>query len=304
MNQNFNKFIMKTVPKAISRGVGRSALVLKKQSPNILFGAGIAGVVTSGVLACRATLKLSETLDDIDNDVKQVKGIKIDVANGEAEAYPVEQVNKDLAYVYAKAGISVVKLYGPSLVIGVVSIGALTGSHVQLTRRNTAIMAAYATLDKAYNEYRERVRKAIGEEHEAGLYLGVEGFEIDKVNGKDKLVPTVTPGHWSAYARFFDEGSGMWKKDSELNRLFLQHQQNYANNLLSMRGHLFLNEVYDALDIERSTEGSVVGWIFNGEGDNYVDFGIFDAYNSGFIQGHEPRILLDFNVDGIIYDKI
>lgn len=303
MNQNLNKFIMKTVPKAISRGVGRSALVLKKQSPNILFGAGIAGVVTSGVLACRATLKLSETLDEIDHDVKQVKGIKVDVDNGEANGYPVEQVNKDLAYVYAKAGVSVARLYGPSVVVGLVSVAALTGSHVQLTRRNTAVMAAYATLERAYNEYRERVRKAIGENHEMDLYLGLGPEEKDGPKGPT-LVGAVTPGEWSAYARFFDEASGVWRKDPELNRMFLQGQQNYANNVLSMRGHLFLNEVYDWLDIERTTEGSVVGWIFNGDGDNYVDFGIFDAYNTGFIQGHEPRILLDFNVDGIIYDKI
>ncbi len=304
MNQNLNKFIMKTVPKAVSRGVGRSVLVLKKQSPHILFGAGIAGVVTGGVLACRATLKLSDTLDDAQDDIKQVKELKKDVKNGKTADYPVDQVGSDLVYVYAKAGVSIVRLYGPALIVGTVSIAALTGSHVQLTRRNTAIMAAYATLERAYSEYRDRVQKALGEEHEAGLYLGVDGFEIDKVDGKDKLVPTVTPGQWSAYAKFFDEGSGVWKKDPEVNRLFLQCQQNWANNILAMRGHLFLNEVYDWLDLERTTEGSVVGWIFNGEGDNYVDFGIFDAYNSGFIQGHEPRILLDFNVDGVIYDKI
>lgn len=300
MNKKLNDLIMKTVPQVVSKGVGRSLLVLKKQSPNILFGAGIAGVVTSGVLACRATLKLSDTVDEIEHDIKQVKDIKQSVADGESGSYPVEQVGKDLVYVYAKAGVSVAKLYGPSLVVGTLSIAALTGSHVQLTRRNTAIMAAYATLEKAYSEYRERVAKMVGEDYERGLYLGVE-----EAKREDKsVVPAVTPGQWSAYARFFDEDSGVWKKDAEINRIFLQAQQNYANNILAMRGHLFLNEVYDWLDLERTTEGSVVGWIFNGNGDNYVDFGMFDAYNSGFLQGDEPRILLDFNVDGIIYDKI
>jgi hypothetical protein len=52
----------------------------------------------------------------------------------------------------------------------------------------------------------------------------------------------------------------------------------------------------------------MVGWIDGGDGDGYVDFGIYDiaAVNNRreFINGYEPSIILDFNVDGVIWDKI
>jgi hypothetical protein len=131
----------------------------------------------------------------------------------------------------------------------------------------------------------------------------VEKYTEEKnEDGTKELIPHVDPNKWSPYARFFDEGSPEWKKNSELNRLYVQCQQNYANNLLRARGHVFLNEVYDMLGIDRSQAGSVVGWVIGTDGDNYVDFGLQRAFSSGLIG--ERNILLDFNVDGVIYDKI
>ena len=110
----------------------------------------------------------------------------------------------------------------------------------------------------------------------------------------------------SPYARFFDETVYEWKPDPLMNKCFLDAQQRYANNLLEARGHIFLNEVYDMLGFQRTREGAVVGWIKNGDGDGYVDFGIYDGNerSRAFVNGHETSILLDFNVDGTIWDKI
>lgn len=108
----------------------------------------------------------------------------------------------------------------------------------------------------------------------------------------------------SPYARFFDEASANWVKDPEINHIFVQCQQNFANNLLIARGHLFLNEVYDMLGIDRSSAGQVVGWVISGDGDNFVDFGMFEAHSARFVNGYERSILLDFNVDGVVVDKI
>jgi hypothetical protein len=63
------------------------------------------------------------------------------------------------------------------------------------------------------------------------------------------------------------------------------------------------------LGIDRSKAGSVVGWVITkeGTGDNFIDFGVFDGDNPrarDFVNGREGSILLDFNVDGVIYDKI
>jgi hypothetical protein len=292
---------------ALTRSFNRNVLIFKKQSPHIFFIGGIIGTVASTALACRATLKLNETLDDIQKDISNVKGIHdpdVAVKAGVYPNYPTEQYNKDLMYVYAKAGLKITKLYGPSVVLGVASITALTSSHVTMTKRNTAVMAAYSAVQEAYTNYRDRVRAELGEEKELDLYHATELQTVENDEGKKEVVKVSNPNKYSPYARFFDEVSRNWRKDPELNKLFIQCQQNYGNQLLQARGHLFLNEVYDMLDIERSKAGAVVGWVIGKEGDNYVDFGIYEAFNSRFVNGRERNILLDFNVDGVIYDKI
>lgn len=282
----------------VTQAVGRKRLVVSKNSPHILFVGGATGIVVSTVLACRATLKLEKTLENIQEDINGARG---DVIEDER---PESAVRRDVAYSYAKGSLELVKLYGPAIAVGGVSMIALTGSHVQMTRRNTALTVAYTGLHQAYMEYRGRVRDELGEERERDLYHGVCLAEVEDENGKKKTVKQVDPNGLSPYARFFDEASSEWTKDPEINRLFVQCQQNYFNQLLQARGHVFLNEVYDALGIDRSSAGSVVGWVIGEEGDNYVSFGLFKDENARFVNGWERSILLDFNVDGVIYDKI
>jgi hypothetical protein len=267
---------------------------MKKNSPHIFFVAGVAGTVVSTVLACRATLKLSETLDEIQNDVDKIN----------EPIVSEEDWRRDTVYVYLKGGMKLTKLYGPSLLIGSVSIGLLTGSHVQLTRRNAALMAAYAALQQMFDDYRERVKFEVGNDKEKDIFHGAQTKTLVGDDGEEKDIKTMGPLGYSIYAKFFDEVSRHWQKDPEFNRMYIQCQQNYANDLLKSRGHVFLNEVYDMLGIDRTTAGSVVGWVLNGDGDNYISFGVFELENARFINGYERSILLDFNVDGVIYDKI
>ncbi|MET0786304.1 MAG: DUF6353 family protein [Paenisporosarcina sp.] len=295
-----NKLI-KFIPKSVVLTASRQILKAKKNSPHIFFVAGVGGTVLSTVLACRATLKLSETLDDIKHDVEAAKPAPVSPAD---EFMDERDYHRDMVYVYGKASLKLVKLYGVPILIGAASVGALTGSHVQLVRRNTALMAAYAAVQKAYDDYRDRVRDKLGEEAELDIYHGARTELVKNKDGEIEQGKVVDPNKYSAYAKFFDEYSRFWNKDPELNRIFVQVQQNYANHRLNAYGHVFLNEVYDALGIDRSTPGAVVGWVKNGDGDGYIDFGIFEAFNSAFVNGWERSILLDFNVDGVIYDKI
>lgn len=283
--------------RTLSLGAGRTQLVLKKNSPHILFAAGIVGVVGGTYLACRATLRVSETLDKVKDDLNAVESVK--QASISMRTYNETDHRKDLAYVYTKGGVELVKLYGPAVIVGSLGIAALTGSHVQLTKRNAALVAAYAALQEAYHNYRARVREEIGEERELEIY---QAHETKTIEGKK--IQTWDPNRHSPYAVFFDEYSPNWEKDPELNRLFIQCQQQYANNLLRSRGHVFLNEIYDMLGVDRSKAGAVVGWVIGKDGDNFIDFGIFEPENSRFVNGMERSILLDFNVDGVIYDKI
>jgi hypothetical protein len=295
----------------VTSKVGRQVLTVRKHSPILLFGAGVVGVVTAAVLASRATLKLDETLEDTQYDLDRVKDAEL------TEDYTHTDRQRDMALVYAKGAGKVTRLYGPAVLIGFASIAALTGSHVILTRRNTAVMAAYAVLDRGWREYRARVVGELGEEKDREFRHGLlERTIVEETNEgpvtlqvKDKL-----PCDVSGYARFFDEVSPNWQPAPGYNQMFLQCQQNYMNDLLRQRGHVFLNDVFDALGIPRSKEGAVTGWIYDPKrdqktnpGDNYVDFGIFDrdpSQGMRFVMGWEKSVLMDFNVDGLIWDKI
>ena len=295
---------MNFVPNAVSAKAAMSILKVKANSPTLLFGAGIVGVVTTTVLACRATLKLDETLEETQKMIKNIKELKHD-------DYSESDRKRDLGLVYVKTGLEITKLYSPAIIVGLASIAALGGSHHIMSKRNASLMAAYATLDKSFNEYRQRVLNDVGEKKEREYRHGVVmvAEEVVDENGHTKTVERALPdpNGVSAYAKFFDEFNPNWQPEPSWNRSFLQAQQQYANDMLVSRGHVFLNDVYDGLGMERTSAGAVVGWVISDTGDNFVDFGIFDqdrAMVRSFINGDEASVLLDFNVDGVIYDKI
>lgn len=282
------------IPAHITQKVARQALILSKHSPRILFIGGLGGVITSTVLACRATLKITDVLDDAEATILDIRSDLKDTPG----------YRKDLAYAYGRVAYDVIKLYSPAIVVGSVSVAALTGSHVTLTRRNAGLTAAYAAMAKSFDEYRDRVRNDLGDDRERDIRHAVELVDNPEKNGKSKKMAIADPNKMSPYARFFDEYSSSWQKIPELNKVFLQAQQNYANHLLRARGHVFLNEVYDMLGLERASAGQVVGWIISETGDNFIDFGMYEVRNAAFVNNLERSILLDFNVDGVIYDKI
>jgi hypothetical protein len=293
---------LKAIANVVTSKVGRQILTAQKHSPTLLFAAGVAGVVATVVVASRATLKLEEVLEEAEHDLKLAKTL-------EHVDYSEQDRQRDMVLIYVRTAGRVVRMYSPAIVLGALSIAALTGSHVILTRRNVAITAAYAALDRGFREYRQRVVDALGVGKDKEFRYGLADRELVEETEEGVVVKTVRDKAvhgTSVYARFFDENSTSWNKTHSYNQLFLQCQQNYANDLLRSRGHVFLNEVYDMLGIPRSKEGAVVGWVM-GNGDDFVDFGVFEGdRHSGmrFVLGHERSILLDFNVDGIIYDKI
>lgn len=301
----------------VNRTLSKAGFQIKKHSPEILIVAGIAGVVTSAVMACKATTKINDILDQTKEEVGKVNDALANEKIPE-DVYSKEDAKKDLAIIYIQTGVKLVKLYGPSLILGALSITSILASNNILRKRNVALAAAYATIDNSFKEYRGRVIERFGKDLDRELKYNIKAKEISETtvdeNGKEttvtKTVPVVESEEPSDYARFFCEGCAGWTKDPEMNLVFLKQQQNWANELLKTRGHLFLNEVYDMLGIERSKAGQVVGWVYdetNPDCDNYVDFGIYDIYNErkrAFVNGWERSILLDFNVDGDIYSLL
>lgn len=301
----------------LTRTLNRVGLKLKKHSPEILVVTGVVGTVASAVMACKATTKIDEVLAETKENVEKTKDYV--EKKGFSEKYTEEDYKKDLTIFYAKGGLELVKLYAPSVALGALSITAILSGHNVLRKRNVALAAAYATVEKGFKEYRGRVVERFGEELDRELKYNIKAKEVeettvDEKTGEEKItkktVNVADPNNYSTYARFFDDGCTGWTKDPEYNLMFLKNQQRYANDLLKSRGHLFLNEVYDMLGIPRTKAGQVVGWIYDEEypnGDNFVDFGIYDLYNEkarDFVNGYERTILLDFNVDGDIMNLI
>lgn len=296
---------IKSMANGITSKVGLQMLKAKKQSPAIMFGAGVVGVVATVVLASKATLKLEEVLNETDELIEQANTL----VERNNPKYSAEVRDSDLRKIKIQSAIKIAKLYGPAVVVGLVSIGLLTGSHVAMTRRNTALMAAYATLEKGFREYEARVREEFGEDKARELRFGADEREVysEAENGEPKVDRVKFAAGKSMYARFFDKHNENFQPTVEYNLLFLQGVQKYLNDKLNANGWILLNDAYDALGMERSKEGTVMGWVLHPNTANYVDFGINSPDNvdrvADFLCGVENAILVDFNVTNV-FDKI
>lgn len=265
------------------RHINRGALLVRKFSPEILTGVGIVSVVAGAVMASKATLKLEEIVNEHE------------VALSEGD---FEEDNAGRSRVFIETGTKIAKLYSPSVAVGVAGIGCIVGGHTILSRRNAAITAAYSSLAATLSTAKvaEKVQQ-VGEDGEI-----VETTEED-----------LSWGPKSPFVAYFDRDSLNFQPREDYNLMFLRTVQQHANDRLLSRGHIFLNEVLDDLGIERTQAGSVLGWVRNDDrGDNYVDFGLesdqlfvyTEEDRENEIQAGTRPFLLEFNVDGVIWDKI
>lgn len=305
-----------------SKALHRVGFQLQKKSPEILVGVGILGAVVSTVLACKATTKAGKVIDEAKKSIDTIHQANERGVTNAGESYSDQDCKKDLTVTYAQTGIKLAKLYGPAVVLGVASAASILASHNIMKKRNVAIAAAYAAVDKSFKDYRGLVLERFGEQVEKELRYGIKAKEIEETvtdsKGKEKTVKKTVdvaeagwdPSKYSPYAKVFDEGHRDWRKDPEQNMFFLKALQAQANDMLKSRGHLFLNEVYDLLGFKRTTAGASVGWIYderNPVGDNFIDFGLFEVRRpavADFVNGYERSIILDFNVVGDITTMI
>ena len=272
------------IMKSVNGVASKTIMKLKKHSPEILVVAGIAGTVVSAVLACKATTLVVEILDETKGTLDTIhEGMKTGAING--QEYTTEDGKKDTVVVYAQTGMKLAKLYGPAIILGTLSITSILASNNILRKRNVALGAAYAAIDKSFKEYRGRVIERFGEQVDTELKYGIkakkfEEIEVDPETGKEKKVKKTVmvadPNLQSDYAVYFDSKSRNYETNPDYNRMFLKAQQAFANDKLQTRGHLFLNEVLDDLDLPRTPAGQIVGWTKDGP-DGYVNFRIVEV---------------------------
>lgn len=283
---------------------------LRKHSPEILMGVGIVGGIASTVLACKATTKAQDILEESKTQVEAVHTVLEDPENT-PERYSEEDSKKDLAIIYAQTGVKLVKTYAPAIALGVLSIVSILASNNIMRKRNVALAAAYTVVDNAFKDYRGRVVERFGKEVDRELRYNLKAEKVTEVvtdeNGKEKKVKKTVlkpQGVVSGYARIFDAGNPGWENDPAINLAYLKAQQALCQRKLETQGYLFLNDVYKLLGYREDLASRNVGWIFDEEnpvGDNFVDFGFSDSEE--FINGMEPTVILDFNVDGPIMER-
>lgn len=309
---------------SICRFASSTGLKLQKHAPEILVGAGIVGVVVAGVLACKATLKAESILDEHQKSMEIVKETQ-ETYKDAPQVYSETDYKRDVATVYVKTGVNFVKLYWPALTLGAVSIACILKGHNILSARNLALMAAYKGSEEAFSNYRQRVADKFGEKAEEDIRYGVHKEEIevtdDSGKTKTKKLETVDPDvfHNDPARLIFDEFSSCWQDDAAANQKFLFDTEQYCNQRLEAMGYLFLNEVREALGYKRIPEGQLLGWVLPkgkhivGDGDGYVSFGLFNRLTDNnvegeakrqFFYGDNPSIMLEFNYDGVVFDKI
>lgn len=299
----------------ITNSVAKATFGMKKYSPEIFIVAGIAGSITAAVMACKATTKLDDVLDTSKDEIAKIHDMEKNP--NLAETYSDKEIKKNLTVAYVHTGIDLAKLYGPSIILGVASLSCIVASNNILRKRNLALMAAYATVDNSLKDYRKSVIERFGQEVDKELATGVRTKTVDEKTVDEKGKETVAKKdykyfdheRYSGYARIFDETNTNYTRDPYLNMKFLRDQEHYANDKFRCQGYLFLNDVYEMLGFPLVPEGQIVGWVLDetnaAYSENVIDFGIWNmhsAENVAFINGEEKAVILDFNVDGVIYD--
>ncbi len=199
-----------------------STRFLKRNSSTILTCVGAAGVVTTTVLAVKATPKALTLLEE----AKEEKG-------------------KELTK------LEVVKVAGPAyipaVVTGVSTIACIFSANMLNQRKQTAITGAYALLDQTYKEYRDKVKELYADEVDTHIQTEIAK---DKYKETDIEVDDGTELFYDVFSkRYFNaKMEDVVKAEYEINKK------------ISNWGGAFVNEFYELLDIPPIDGGDELGW--------------------------------------------
>lgn len=250
---------------------------LTKHSPEILTGIGIAGMITTTILAVKATPKALALIEQEREDRA------IDRDRGVDECFaPVDISRVDMVKLAWKP-------YIPAAVTGVASVMCLVGASSVHLRRNAAITAAYKLSETALTEYREKVVETIGEKKEKVVREKIAEDKLEKNPVNESQVFLTEKGN----TLFLEPISGQYFR-SDLEFIKRAINELNATMLNSPFGYLSMNELYDALGLEQTSRGDDLGWC--------VSKGIikFDIH-AKVAKNNEPCLVIDYT-NAPVYD--
>lgn len=264
--------------------VGRDVVMnLKKHSPEIMTGIGIAGMATSTVLAVRATPKALMLIEDekrrLNADIRQKAK-----ENGD-EVIPV--VDKLTSIDTVKTAW---KCYIPAIAMGTVSVVCLIGASSVSVRRNATLAAAYTLSESMLKDYRDKVIETVGEEKEKEVRKAVAKEQIERNPVEKNEIVITSTGDDLCY----DVLSGRYFK-SDISKI--KQAVNEINRQLLFDTYISLNSFYYAIGLEETKIGDALGWT--------VEKGLIELdFDSKLDAGGTPCVVLDYtNMPFYDYDK-
>lgn len=281
-----------------------------KHSPEILTAVGVISTAAGAVLMCKSSLKVTDILEKHKKDAETIKKVEGDPEYD--KEYSKKDALRDKTILFLRTGLSLARVYAPGVIIFGSGIACILAGHNVLSKRQAALGASFNSLSAAFDEYRDRVKQEVGEQKEKDIFMApaIRSEESDKSDDdsedeKDIYKKQSLP----KYTVLFDEFNDHWAKGIGENKCFLDASAKVLNEKLRRNGYLFLNDVYDFLGYPKTTEGQLVGWIYDSSNPNehFVDFGIYgtnDEAKEAFISGEEKSIWLTFNPDGYIFESL
>lgn len=289
---------------------------IKANSPTILLIGGCACIIGGGILMARAGWKAREIEDLVEIEIE---GLELVEGHDDEIETRIREVHHDGTVDMVKQFI----LPG-SLILGGVGM-VCCGFKIQGARLVAAV-AYSAAVEQAFENYRRNVISDQGPSADAKYMSGehlvkTDIYEEDEdgktKKRKEEVVARGISG--SPYSMCFDDSNPNWENDRASNMTWLLQKQEYVNNVMLRNkpdGILTLNEVLEELGFPRTPEGQYVGWEYKPDpnkslGDGYVDFGLSEVLLDDEIEqarterrNPEPSIWVDFNVDGMVIDKL
>lgn len=289
----------------------------KQHAPQILIVGGVTGMVGATVLACVATAKASEDIGEA-----QVELDAIEETKKTNDTYTDEEMKKDKRRVHMRLAGKLMVRYLPAAGVAVASgAGILMGANI-LNKRNAAQAMAISSLALKAKKLKNGLLEELGEEEGGRLYnkiiYGLEESEVKETVTDEKgkkvvkhKVKFVGDGAEEpqeiSYVRRFDWTCPYYSDDPTYNLFFVRSQQNWANDKLRADGHIWMNTIDKALGFKETKAGQSVGWRYDPSDpyiDNFVDFNITEAYAVDDYGVTRPVIMIEYNVDGSILNKV
>ena len=307
-----NLSVIGNIGKAIVITGARVGRVVTQHAPEICVGAGIVGGTATTVLACKATLKVNEVCASNAEMYAKIEAC-LECEEVTDDQYNEQDAKNDRIALASYTAKTVVRYYGPVVLLGAASVASILCGVNILNKRNMALVAAYTTLDAGFKTYRGRVINELGEDADFRFRTGavqkkIEAEVIDEKTGEvktkkvkaDVLEPGIEPLDYTI--NFCREAIHITdRRDLSRSRSFIEMCENSLNSVLKAQKYLTLNQARVSLGVPEVWFGQIVGWTLDGTGDDEVQLRPRIVFDEELDQN---TIILDPNVDGPMFHKI